>query len=71
MKQKLDILEEKIIKLINIVHELRKENSELQAQIKKKDSIIENFKTNTVEAVERIDKLTEILKKEGIIEETS
>ncbi len=71
MKQKLDILEEKIIKLINIVHELRKENSELQAQLKEKDSIIENFKTNTVEAVERIDKLTEILKKEGIIEETS
>jgi cell division septum initiation protein DivIVA len=70
MIEKLDILESKIGKLINIVEFLRKENKKLKEELTEKESIIDNYKRSSLEAIEKIDSLIEILKKEGVVEET-
>ena len=70
MKQKLDILEEKITALINLVTTLREENRKLKIQLAEKDSLLDRYKNNSIEAVERIDNIIEIIKKEGVFEET-
>jgi cell division septum initiation protein DivIVA len=70
MIEKLDILESKIVKLINLVESLKQENKHLKEKLTEKESIIDNYKKSSLEAIEKIDNLIEILKKEGVVEET-
>ncbi len=71
MENKIILLEEKINELINRFKQVKEENISLKQQLLEKNKIIEQYEENQKKAINKLDNLIEVLKKEGVFEENS
>jgi peptidoglycan hydrolase CwlO-like protein len=71
MENKINLLEDKINQLITRFKYLKEENVKLKQQLLEKNKLIEQYEQNQTAAINKLDNLIEVLKKEGVFEEIS
>ncbi len=71
MEIRINELEEKINQLINNYKQLKNENRLLKSQLLEKETKLKEFEENKAKAINKLDNLIEILKKEETLNERS